>query len=204
MSSKTASLFVLASASPRRQELLKKICIIPDVIAPMDIDENPIKGEKPREYALRVAEDKAKAAFEEYKGNFILAADTIVCCGSRIVQKPENAEEERSHLKLLSGRKHKVITGLCVISPEGKKVSRIIITDVTFKRLSLEEIEEYIKLDEWTDKSGGYAVQGMAATFVKAVSGSFSNIVGLPQYETNAVLMGLGYKRDQNIKNCEL
>lgn len=203
MNSSSQHLLILASASPRRKELLRKICIVPDIIAPMDIDETAYPHEKPSDYAIRIAEEKANAAQKEYAGNFIIAADTIVCCGRRIVQKPADANEERSHLKLLSGRKHKVITGVCVIAPDGRKLLKTVITYVTFKRLSNVEIEEYIKYGEWADKSGGYAVQGMAATFVKKVSGSFSNIVGLPQFETNAMLVGLDYKRNSFLRSGE-
>jgi septum formation protein len=184
---------VLASASPRRVELLSRIGIKPDIVAPADIDETPLRNERPRALALRLAEGKAAAVASTYPGTFILAADTVVGVGRRILPKTETEPEERECLRLLSGRSHDVFTGVAVIGPDGRKASRIVACRVTFKRMSHSEIEGYVAHGDWRGKAGGYAVQTQAASFVTNISGSYTAIVGLPLYESVALLEGLGF-----------
>jgi septum formation protein len=184
---------VLASASPRRVELLGRIGIKPDIVAPADIDETPLKDERPRGLALRLAEGKAAAVAPAHPGAFILAADTVVGVGRRILPKTETEAEERECLRLLSGRSHDVFTGVAVIGSDGRKASRVVACRVTFKRLSHSEVEGYVAHGDWRGKAGGYAVQTRAASFVTDISGSYTSIVGLPLYETVALLEGLGF-----------
>ncbi len=185
--------FILASASPRRVDLLRQIGVVPDQIIPADIDETPIKSELPRQLVARLAVSKAEAIAKNHPGTFILAADTVVAVGRRILPKAETPEEARAFLKLLSGRRHRVIGGLAVISPSGDLRQRVVETAVTFKRLSLNEMNSYLSSDEWQDKAGAYAIQGLAAKFVRSVNGSYSNVVGLPLFETSQLLEGLGF-----------
>jgi septum formation protein len=184
---------VLASASPRRLALLEQIGLKPDLVAPSEIDETPLKQERPRQLALRLAVEKGHAAKAAHGGDFVLSADTVVACGRRILPKAVTAEEARACLHLLSGRAHDVITGVAVLAPDGREASRIVESRVTFKRLSREEMEGYIAGGEWQGKAGGYAIQGAAAALVTDISGSYSSIVGLPLYETTCLLEGLGY-----------
>jgi len=184
---------VLASASPRRVELLGRVGIKPDLVAPADIDETPLRDERPRALALRLAEGKAAAVVAAHPGAFILAADTVVGVGRRILPKTETEAEERECLRLLSGRSHDVFTGVAVVGPDGRKASRVVACRVTFKRLSHAEVEGYVAYGDWRGKAGGYAVQTQAASFVAHVSGSYTTIVGLPLYETVALLEGLGF-----------
>lgn len=186
---------ILASASPRRRELLLQAGITPSAIIPADIDETPLKGEKPAAYALRISQGKADKIAAEHKDAFILAADTVVTAGQRILGKAEDAQEERKFLQLLSGRRHRVMTSVCLIAPDGRKKSFIATSIVKFKRLSDAEIEAYVQNEaEWRGKAGGYGIQGVAATFISFMSGSYTNIVGLPLYETTQALKGLGYE----------
>jgi septum formation protein len=190
---------VLASGSPRRLALLNQAGIEPDTLLPAEVDEIPNKGELPRAYANRLARAKAEAALatvrrdENLKGAFIVAADTVVAVGRRILPKAGLLDEAAQCLRLLSGRSHRVYTGLCVITPKEAFRQRLVETRVRFKRLSQEDLEAYLASGEWRGKAGGYAVQGLAGTFVVKVVGSYSSIVGLPLYETVSLLGGEGY-----------
>ena len=189
-----AARLVLASASPRRLDLLRQIGVEPAAIAPADIDETPEKNEPPAVYARRLALAKAEAVADRFAGDFILAADTVVMRGRRILPKAEEAGQARQCLALLSGARHHVLGGVAVIAPDGRRVVRIADTVVSFKRLEPAEIERYMAGGEWRGKAGGYAIQGHAAVFVKRINGSYSNVVGLPLYETAAMLHGLGFR----------
>ena len=191
--SKTARL-ILASQSPRRKELLARVGVYPDDIIPADINETPLKKEIPLKLAARLASEKASSVALAAPDNWVLAADTVVACGRRILGKPENISEAERFLKLLSGRRHRVISGVCLITPNKKKILKIITTAVKFKLLSKEELESYLEAEEWNGKAGGYAIQGYAGTFVKWISGSYSNVVGLPLFETAGMLRGAGYQ----------
>ena len=184
---------VLASASPRRLELLRQIGVAPDVVDPADIDETPIKGELPPAHVVRLAEAKARAVAPRHPGAFILAADTVVACGRRILPKAEDAATARGCLALLSGRRHRVYGGVAVIAPSGEIGMRRVLSQVAFKRLSEPELQAYLHSGEWHGKAGGYAIQGCAAALVPWISGSYSNVVGLPLFETAQLLAGRGY-----------
>lgn len=184
---------ILASASPRRLDLLAQIGIIPDRVIPADIDETPHKDELPRDYALRMAVAKADAILPQAGGSCVLSADTVVACGRRILPKAETAEQARVCLELLSGRRHRVINGIALVTSEGPMKTRLSETVVQFKRLSAAEIDEYIGNGEWHGKAGGYAIQGRAAVFVKFIAGSYSTVVGLSLYDTQALLGSQGF-----------
>lgn len=190
---------ILASASPRRLALLNQIGIDPEHLLPTHIDETPLPGELPRRLAARLAEEKAMAAREKalaagIAGNaLILAADTVVSVGRRILPKAETAEEASQCLRLLSGRAHRVHTGLCLLSSRGAPRLRLVETRLRFKRLSGKEMESYLASAEWRDKAGGYAIQGIAGAFVVRLVGSYSAVVGLPLSETVDLLVGEGY-----------
>ena len=184
---------VLASASLRRVVLLAQVGIVPDSISPADIDETPLHREEPGPLAKRLALGKAEAVAPEHKKACVLAADTVVGIGRRILRKPENAEEARQFLSMLSGRRHRVYGGLTVISPTGKISRRLVVTAVTFKRLEAREIDDYLECGEWEGKSGGYAIQGHAGAFIRSINGSYFNVVGLPLYETLSLLRGSGF-----------
>jgi septum formation protein len=191
--------FVLASGSPRRLGLINQAGVEPDALRPADIDETPIKGELPRACANRLARLKAEAALsvvgadEELKGAYILAADTVVAVGRRILPKAELLDEASQCLRLLSGRNHRVYTGVCLVTPKESFRHRLVETRVRFRRLSEQDMEAYLASGEWRGKAGGYAAQGIAGTFIVKVVGSYSNIVGLPLYETVSMLTGEGY-----------
>lgn len=187
---------ILASASPRRKDLLAQIGIVPDKIAPTDIDETRKKGELPRALALRLASEKAQASKE---AGFVLAADTVVGVGRRILEKPGDAKEAERFLRLMSGRAHSVYTGVAVKAPDGKLNARVVQTRVKLKRLSDAEIAGYIASDEWRGKAGGYGIQGRAAAFITHLSGSYSNVVGLPLYETSTLLTGMGWTNNGQV-----
>lgn len=178
--------FVLASASPRRRDLLARIGLVPEAIDPADLDESARPGELPRLLAARLAEAKALAVGMRHPGAAVLGADTVVACGRRILPKAETAAEARLCLGLLSGRRHVVLTGLALRRPDGTVGRRVVETAVTFKRLDRAEIDWYLASGEWQGKAGGYAIQGRAELFVRALSGSWSNVVGLPLRETAA------------------
>jgi len=184
---------VLASASPRRRDLLAQVRLAPDAIDPAELDETPRLRETPARHALRLAEEKARAVAAHHPAAYVLGADTVVSCGRRILPKPLEEATARRCLLLLSGRRHRVIGGIAVLGPDGKLASRLALSTVTFKRLTPEEIDDYLATREWDGKAGGYAIQGIAARFVRALSGSYSNVVGLPLYETVALLAGRGY-----------
>lgn len=183
---------VLASASPRRLDLLAQIGIVPDAVVPADIDETERPGETGRELALRLAAGKAAAVHKA--GQFTLAADTVVAVGRRLLPKTETPEEAQDCLKLMSGRAHHVITGVSVTAPDGRSVTKAIDTRVKFKRLSDAEIKVYVASGEWKGKAGGYGIQGQAGAFIAHLSGSYTGVVGLPLFETRNMLIGLGYK----------
>jgi septum formation protein len=190
---------VLASGSPRRLQLLQQAGIEPDHVSPVDIDEAPQKAEAPRSLAKRLAKEKAAlaakspAATTEAGNSFVLAADTVVALGRRILPKAEMLDEAAMCLRLLSGRSHRVYTGITLITPKGAVRNRLVETRVRFKRLSREEIEAYLASGEWRGKAGGYAIQGLAGTFVVKLVGSYTNVMGLPLYEAVAMLTGEGY-----------
>jgi septum formation protein len=190
----TAPPLVLASASPRRLELLRQIGITPDRIDPADIDETARRGELPPHHAARLAAEKARAVQPRHPGAFILGADTVVACGRRILPKPEDEATARSCLALLSGRRHRVHGGVALIDPDGHMASRLVVTLVAFKRLSDTETASYLASGEWRGKAGGYAIQGRAAALIRWISGSYSNVVGLPLFETAQLLAGRGYR----------
>ena len=192
MTSETPRL-VLASASPRRLDLLRQIGVEPAAVDSAEIDEAALPGELPRRVAERLAAAKAEAVAARHPGCFTLAADTVVACGRRSLPKPDDELVAQRCLTLLSGRRHKVHTGVIVLAPDGHRAARLVTTTVAFKRLTGQELSAYLESGEWRGKAGGYAIQGMAAAFVPAVQGSYSNVVGLPLYETAALLGGLGY-----------
>src|SRR5438045_31335 len=191
--------FVLASGSPRRLTLINQIGIGPDALRPSDIDEMPLRGELPRACATRLARGKAEAALaavkldDELTGSFIVSADTVVAVGRRILPKADLLDEAAQCLRLLSGRNHRVYSGVCIVTPKEAFRQRLVETRVRFKRLSQEDLEAYLASGEWRGKAGGYAIQGLAGTFVVKVVGSYTNVVGLPLYETAALLAGEGY-----------
>jgi nucleoside triphosphate pyrophosphatase len=190
---------VLASGSPRRVALINQAGIEPDALRPADIDETPLKGELPRVCANRLARAKATMALagigddDDVYGAFILAADTVVAVGRRILPKPELIDEAAQCLRLLSGRNHRVYTALCLITPKRRYRQRVVETRVRFKRLSSEDIDSYLGSGEWRGKAGGYGAQGLAGTFIVKLVGSYTNVVGLPLYETVALLAGEGF-----------
>ncbi len=186
-------ILVLASASPRRLDLLRQIGIAPDEVDPAELDETPLPRELPAAHVLRLARAKAEAVRPRHSGAFILAADTVVACGRRILGKPEDEKAARACLALLSGRRHRVYGGVAVIDTRGRMVTRRVVSQVAFKRLSEPELAAYLATGEWRGKASGYAVQGCAAALVSWMQGSYSNIVGLPLFETAQLLAGLGY-----------
>lgn len=186
--------FVLASGSPRRLALLEQAGITPERVETANIDETPRKGETPRDMVLRLACDKAQAVAEKTENAaLILAADTVVACGRRILPKAKSVQAAQSCLKLLSGRTHRVYSGLCLLGPDRFYATRIVESRVSFKHLSPQDMAFYLDSEEWRDKAGGYAIQGLAGTFVRRLIGSYSNVVGLPLYETVSLLCGAGY-----------
>jgi septum formation protein len=191
---------ILASGSPRRLDLLAQAGITPDRLLPMDLDETPRRAEHPRSLARRLAQDKAEAAFQvvrtdpAWAGSYILAADTVVAVGRRILGKPEYLEEASSSLHLLSGRSHWVYTGICLITPQSTTRIKVVETKVRFKRLSSIELKSYLASGEWRGKAGGYGIQGFAGTFIQKLTGSYTAVVGLPLAETVQLLIGEGFE----------
>ncbi|MBL6459229.1 septum formation protein Maf [Belnapia sp. T6] len=186
---------MLASASPRRLELLARIGIVPNRVLPTDTDETPLKAELPRQLAARLAAAKAEAAAAAAPDSLVLAADTVVGVGRRILGKPVDAAEARRFLTLLSGRRHHVYTGVALRSPDGTTRTRLVDTVLAFQRLTEAQIADYVAGEEWRGKAGGYAIQGRAEVFVRFLSGSHSNVVGLPLFETAQLLRGIGWLR---------
>ena len=183
---------ILASASPRRRELLARLGVEPDAVAPADIDETPRKGELPRDYATRMAREKAAAV--DGGTSHVLAGDTVVACGRRVLPKAEDETTARQCLELLSGRRHRVLSAIALAAPDGSVRERLSETQLKFKRLSSEEIDAYIASGEWHGKAGGYAIQGMAEALIPWIQGSHSGVVGLPLYETRALLKAAGFR----------
>ena len=190
---------VLASASPRRLELLQQIGVEPDALLPVDLDETPRKTELPRNLAVRLADEKASAAARiassrpELASAYVIAADTVVSVGRRILPKCEIVAEAAQSLRLLSGRAHRIHTAVCLITPKGRARHKLVETRLRLKRLSAAEIEAYLGSGEWRGKAGGYAIQGLAGAFAQKLCGSYSAIVGLPLYETMSLLAGEGF-----------
>jgi len=190
---------VLASGSPRRLALLNQAGLEPDAMLPAEVDEIPFKGELPRSLATRLSREKAQAALdsvhidEQLRGSFIVAADTVVAVGRRIMPKAEMLDEAAACLRLLSGRNHRVYTSICMVTPKEAFRQRLVETRVRFKRLSKQDLEAYLASGEWRGKAGGYAIQGLAGSFVVKIVGSYSNVVGLPLQETVALLSGEGF-----------
>jgi septum formation protein len=190
-----ASPLILASASPRRHELLAQVGLTPDQIDPAEIDETAGKTELPGPLARRLAAAKTASVAARHPDAFVLGADTVVGVGRRIVGKPQDSAAARRYLELLSGRRHRVYGGVCVAAPDGRRAARLITTMVRFKRLTGAEIDAYLATGEWQGKAGGYAIQGHAATFIPAINGSYTNVVGLDVAAVAALLAGLGYRR---------
>lgn len=184
--------FILASASPRRLELLAQIGLTPDDVYPADINEDPIPGELPRPHALRLAQEKAAVVSQKWPGKIILAADTVVGVGRRILPKTTDRAEAETCLRLMSGRAHRVFTGVCVIDAHGVSRSKVSETRLKMRRLSDQELTAYLDSEEWQGKAGGYGIQGRAATFIPFLSGSYTGVVGLPIYETAVMLRTAG------------
>ncbi len=192
------SKLVLASASPRRLELLKRMGLAPHAVIPADIDESVKKGENPETYVKRIAEEKAYEILNRKLAPddaFILSADTTVVCGNQIIGKAETRDEAKRIMNILRGRKHKVLTAVCVIAPNGEKRTKLVITSVKFKNFDGWELEEYLDTEEWKGKAGAYGLQGDPGGFCISINGSFSSVVGLPMYETKNILLGLGFKK---------
>lgn len=186
---------MLASASPRRLDLLRQIGLEPDRVDPADIDERPLPNETPRLLATRLARLKAEAAAARAPDAFVIGADTVVAVGRRVLGKAASAAEARGWLELMSGRAHRVLTGVAVIAPGGRRAARLSETKVKFRRLTPKDIDLYLAGGEWEGKAGAYGVQGRAGAFVLSLQGSYTGVVGLPLYETEALLQGLGYRR---------
>jgi len=193
MPEKSSSVLILASSSPRRLDLLRQVGIEPGGVIPADIDESPSAGETPRHLAGRLAVAKAEAIAKKYPDAYVIGADTLVACGRRVLGKAEDEIAAAKYLALLSGRRHRVFGGVCVHAPGGRSASRIIETQVSFKRLSQDEIDDYLATGEWRGKAGAYAVQGYAARFVRRINGSYPNVVGLPVSDLVQMLEGLGF-----------
>jgi len=184
---------VLASASPRRLDLLARIGVMPDAVVPADVDESVPRGELPRVHALRLAREKAEAVAAKEPDALVLGADTVVAVGRRILPKAELLDEAAQCLRLLSGRNHRVYTAICLVTPKEAFRQRLVETRVRFKRLTEEDIEAYLASGEWRGKAGGYAAQGIAGSFMVKIVGSYTNVVGLPLYEVMTLLGGEGY-----------
>ena len=186
---------ILASASPRRLDLLAQIGIVPDAVHPADINESAQRGELPRPHAARLALEKAQAVAAGLDSSAaILAADTVVALGRRILPKAEDEKTARDCLQQLSGRRHTVYGGIALIAPDGTVKTRMVETAVVFKRLHKTEIAAYLACGEWQGKAGGYAIQGRAAAFIRRINGSYSNVVGLGLFETAALLTSIGFE----------
>ena len=184
---------ILASGSQRRKHLLAEAGIYADYVIAADIDETPIKNERPADYVLRVAQQKADAVASQFDGQFVLSADTAVICGQRILPKAETAEEARRCLQLLSGRSHRVYGGICLYLPDGGLRTKLSVSRVKFRPLSRADENAYLRSREWQGKAGGYAIQGRAGLYVRQIIGSYSNIVGLDMHKVAGLLLGAGF-----------
>jgi len=187
--------FILASSSPQRKKLLETIGIIPDDIVPANIDETPKKNEKPKDFALRMSKEKALIVAKNNLNSFILSGDTIVAAGRRIIGKPSSKNEAEKILKLLSGRRHRVLSAFTLIKPDCSEITKVVVSRVKFARLSDKEINEYLDTNEWQGKAGGYAIQGRASAFVPWISGSYTGVMGFPMNEIKNVLESSGWKK---------
>lgn len=185
---------ILASASPRRKELLARIGVVPDAIIPADIDETPRVSETPQAYVERLAREKAQVIAAANPGSLVLAADTTVAVGRRILEKPIDANQARDFLALLSGRRHRVYTGQAIVQDGQEVRSQVAMTRVAIKRLSQQEVDWYIDTGEWEGKAGGYAIQGAFARFIPWINGSYTNVMGLDLAITHAQLTGAGLR----------
>lgn len=185
--------FILASHSPQRYSLLRQILFEPMEVDGADVDETPRKYEKPTEYVKRMAYEKARAVASKHPGNVILAGDTIVTVGSKILQKAPNAEAQKEVMRLLSGKAHKVLSGVCVIDSKGNASVKCVSTRIVMKKLTNKEIEDYVATNEWVG-CAGYKIEGCLAGFVKKIIGSYSNVVGLPLCEVRNMLNGVGIR----------
>ena len=190
----TAAPLILASSSPRRKALLEMIGIIPDEISPADIDETELKGELPRDLALRLARGKAAAIAKQRPDAFVLGSDTVVGCGRRVLPKAEDEQTARDCLALLSGGSHRVFSGVALAKPGGEIIARVVETRVKVRRLDQAAVNEYIASGEWNGKAGGYAIQGLFAKHIVSIIGSHPSVVGLPVYETENLLVGAGWR----------
>jgi len=189
----TGMRLILASASPRRLDLLARIGVVPDAVVPADVDESVPSGEVPRDHALRLARAKAEAVATQEPDALVLAADTVVAVGRRILPKAEDEATLRACLALLSGRRHRVLTGVALAAPGQPLRTRLVETRIAIKRLSAEEVDFYAAHGEWRGKAGGYALQGYGEVYVRHIAGSYSNVVGLPLAETRLLLKAAGY-----------
>lgn len=187
---------ILASASPRRLDLLAQIGVTPDAVDPADVDESAYKGELPADHARRLSAEKGAAVAARHPGALILSGDTVVSAGRRILPKAETEEQARTCIKLLSGRRHRVHSAVTLIDTEGRAHHRLSTSIVTFKHLHPSEIDAYVNCGEWHGKAGGYAIQGRAAALIRALSGSHSGVVGLPLFDVRALLLAAGYPLD--------
>ena len=186
---------ILASSSPQRKKLLETIGISPDEIVPANIDETPLKREKPKDFAIRMAREKAFSVAKENLNNFILSGDTIVATGQRIIGKPSSKNEAKQFLKLLSGRRHRVLSAFTLIKPDYSEITKVVVSRVKFSRLSDKELNEYLDTNEWQGKAGGYAIQGRASAFVPWISGSYTGVMGFPMNEIKNSLISSGWKK---------
>lgn len=184
-------ILVLASGSRRRYQLLKQIGYTPDLVIPAAIDEKKLCGETPKQLVTRLSVSKAQKVFKSHPGSIILGADTVVAIGRRIIGKPKDLDQAASTLGMLSGRRHRVYSGVCVLG-QGKRLQRSVVTSVKFKRLGRAEIDDYLDSGEWKGKAGSYAIQGRASAFNVSIIGSYTNVVGLPLHETYLLLSSLG------------
>ena len=185
--------FILGSGSPRRKDLLNQIGILPNIVVKPEIDEDILAKELPLTYLNRIVQQKMNTIKNKYPESLILTADTIVCVGRRVLKKTLIKEEAKKYLELLSGRRHRVITGICMASPSFKQRIKNVTSIIKFKRLSIDEINFYLKTNEWKNKAGGYAIQGIASRYVNFISGSYSNVVGLPLSNVYRLLISAGY-----------
>ncbi|HVY33493.1 MAG TPA: nucleoside triphosphate pyrophosphatase [Caulobacteraceae bacterium] len=185
----------MASASPRRLDLLRQVQLEPDHIVPAELDETPQTQETPRQLALRLAQAKARVIAERWPGAFVIGADTVVALGRRVFGKPDDQEEARRMLARLSGRAHRVLTAVAVAGVDGRLSSRLSESRVTFKRFTPGELDDLVACEDWRGAAGGYRIQGRAAGVVLSLHGSYSGVVGLPLYETLSLLSGLGFRR---------
>jgi len=187
--------FILASSSPQRKKLLETIGITPDDIVPANIDETPKKNEKPKDFVLRMSKEKGFSVAKNNLNSFILSGDTIVSAGRRIIGKPSSKNEAEKILKLLSGRRHRVLSAFTLIKPDCSEITKVVVSRVKFSRLSDKEINEYLDTNEWQGKAGGYAIQGRASAFVPWLSGSYTGVMGFPMNEIKNVLESSGWKK---------